>query len=591
MVRMLKKTGLLLFLHCALWGGKISYSVDFEGLDDPKALKALRSSSQLIALKKKHPSSINALRFRAESDMSDLVKVLHAYGYYEAKVDFRIEEDMRNYDVVVYVTPGPLYRIERYKIELTNETPEEPPTCDLLALENLRIRIGDPAETEKILDSELCALQILAECGYPLGTVKDREIIADGATKKVRIALSINTGPLAYFGEATIEGNTRVRSYLIDQQIQWCERERYNSCLVEGTQKALMDTGLFTSVYITHPKALDEENLLPMKIEVAEAKHKSVSVGASFQTTYGPGVTFGWENRNVGGLGRRLLLQADIAQRTHSGIASYLIPNFHRIGQNYIIQGQAWHESITPYRTQSYSFLNRFDRQEGKYFFFTVGPKIEYMMVSNSVDNGNFLLIEGPLYLRWTNVKDFLNPLSGIRFEYHGVPAVNVKDVSDFYYSQVLTLCTYIPLWGTDYLILAQKLTVGTIFSNGIGAVPVPKRFFGGSEDNLRGYKYYTVSPLDDDDKPIGGRSAIYYSLEPRFRVSESFGIVPFFDVGNVYLEQVPDFGGKWRKSVGIGIRYFSFIGPLRLDVAFPLNRRSGIDPRWWIFVSLGQTF
>nr|NGX27662.1 Translocation and assembly module TamA [Chlamydiota bacterium] len=168
---------------------------------------------------------------------------------------------------------------------------------------------------------------------------------------------------------------------------------------------------------------------------------------------------------------------------------------------------------------------------------------------------------------------------------------VNIKDVSDFYYSQVLTLSSYIPFWRNEFLILAQKLTIGTIFSNGIGAIPVPKRFFGGSEDNLRGYKYFTVSPLDEDDKPIGGRSAIYYSLEPRFRIWKPFGIVPFFDMGNVYLDQLPTFKGKWRKSVGIGLRYYSFFGPLRLDVAFPLNRREGIDPHWWIFVSLGQTF
>ena len=77
----------------------------------------------------------------------------------------------------------------------------------------------------------------------------------------------------------------------------------------------------------------------------------------------------------------------------------------------------------------------------------------------------------------------------------------------------------------------------------------LPKRFFGGSEDNLRGYKYYTVSPLDDEGKPIGGRSALFYSIEPRIRVSNSFGLVPFFDMGNVYLESFPTFKGKWRKA------------------------------------------
>ncbi|NGX37930.1 MAG: Translocation and assembly module TamA [Chlamydiae bacterium] len=588
MASLWKKATFSFILPATLWGAGISYSVDFEGLDDPKTLKTLRSSSQLVTLRKKPPSSINALRFRAESDVPELIHTLHAHGYLEAQVDIRIDENLSNYDVHIDIDPGPLYRIQEYQIEYDVQTSNK---CDYLKLEELGIDIGDPAETKKILDSELCALQILSERGYPLATVKNREIVADGITKKVKVFLLIDTGPLSHFGSISIEGNVSVSSSLIEQQIQWLENDPYNSCLVEGMQQALMDTSLFSSVYITHGERLENEALLPMKVEVAETKHKSISLGTSYQTTYGPGGTIGWENRNVGGLGRKIMIQADIAQRNHSGIASYLIPNFHRVDQNYIMQAQAHHESIKPYRMQSYSFFNRFDRQIGDHFSFSAGPKLEYLMVTNSVDNGNFLLVEGPLYLRWTNVCDFLNPISGIRFEYRSVPAINIKDIADFYYSQVLSLSSYLPIFGEDTLVLAQKITLGTIFSNGIGSIPVPNRFFGGSEDNLRGYKYYTVSPLDDDDKPIGGRSAVYYSLEPRFRVSKYFGIVPFFDMGNVYLEQLPTFKGKWRKSTGMGVRYYSLVGPLRLDVAFPLNRREGIDPHWWIFVSLGQTF
>ena len=584
----MKKTGICLALAPALiWGAGISYSVDFEGIDDPKALKAMRSISQLVALKKKLPASLNSLRFRAESDVSDLEKVLRAIGYLEAEVDTRIENIRGEYQAIVEVHPGSLYRISDYSVHLETEGFGERVDC---SLDDLGIGVGDPADSKQLIESELCALHLLSECGYPLATILDREIIADGKTKTVDVKLNIQTGPLSRFCLTKIEGNTSVKNYLIEQQIQWKKDSTYNSSLVERTQKSLMDSGLFTSVYITHDEKLDRDERLPMKIDVSEAKHKSVSVGASYQRTFGPGMTFGWENRNVGGLGRKVLLQADISERAHSGIASYLIPNFHQVGQNYTIQAQAMHESIKPYSMQSYSFFNRFDRQQNKYFYYSAGPKVEYMLVKNSVDNGNFLLLEAPVFLRWTNVEDSLNPSSGLRMEYRGSPALNIKDINDFYYSQVFSISSYWPIMQDDALILAQKLTIGTIFSNGLGATPVPKRFFGGAEDNLRGYKYYTVSPLDEDGKPIGGRSAIYYSIEPRFRFTNSFGLVPFFDMGNVYLEQWPTFQGKWRKSVGVGLRYYSFLGPVRLDLAFPLNRRS-FDPPWWVFVSLGQTF
>ncbi|NGX39072.1 MAG: Translocation and assembly module TamA [Chlamydiae bacterium] len=585
------QAGLFLFLPASLWGAGITYNVEFEGLHDQRALRTLRSISQLVALRKKPPASVNALRFRAESDVPELIHALHSHGYLEAEVEVIIAKEESDYSVTLMIHPGPLYRIEEFSLIIEGETPGEIVDCPDTCFKNLGISINDPLETNQIIDSELCALEVLSEWGYPLAIIKKREIIADGKTKRVKILITIEAGPLASFGPSRVEGNTSVHYELIDQQIQWCDGDRYDSCLVEGTQQGLMDTGLFSSVYITHADQVKRENELPMKIEVAETKHKSISLGASYQKTFGGGVSFGWENRNVGGMGRKLLLQADIAQRSHSGIASYLIPNFQRMGQSIIIQGQAFHESIKPYKMQSYSLFGRFDRQVDDCLFFGIGPRIEYMMVQSSVDNGNFLLLEAPLYLRWTNVKDCLNPISGLRVEYRGTPAINSKDTSDFYYSQLLTVSSYFPFGREEGLVLAQKMTIGTIFSNGIGAIPVPNRFFGGSEINLRGYKYYTVSPLTDNDKPIGGRSAIYYTVEPRFRISHRIGIVPFFDVGNVYLTQLPKFTGKWRKSVGIGLRYFSFIGPIRIDLAFPLNRREGIDPHWWIFASLGQTF
>jgi len=583
--------GWLFLLPSALCGAGISYSVQFEGMNDPKVIRALRSISQLVALRKKEPSSLNALRFRADSDIPDLVKLLHAHGYFEAEVDVQIVEDHSDYYVMVQIQPGPLYRVESFRVHIFSPMENSHITPEFVQQEALCVGAGEPANTQLILDSELAALCLLSECGYPLATIKDREIIADGKTKRVTITLTLDTGPLAHFGQTTIEGNTSVRPLLIERKIDWIEGEQYDSSLVDSTQQSLMDTGLFSSVFITHGESLAPDAELPVKIDVAETKHKSISVGASFQTTYGGGATIGWEHRNVGGMGRKFTFQADIAERTHSGLVSYLIPDFHEEGQNYTILAQATHETLKPYHQQSYSVLNRFDWQVNPYFYFSAGAQLEYLLVTNSVDNGNFFLAEVPLYVRWTDVCDFLNPLSGIRFDYRAVPSANIKDISEFYLWQMATLCTYLPLWSEERLILAQKISVGSILSNGLGAVPVPKRFFGGSENNLRGYKYYTVSPLDDDDKPIGGRSAVFYSLEPRFRLTKSFGIVPFFDMGNVYLEQLPKWSGKWRKSLGIGLRYFSLFGPLRLDVAFPLNRREGIDPHWWIFVSLGQTF
>lgn len=580
-----------IFLPAMLFAEGIPYSVDFEGLDNSSILKTIRSASQLITLNKRNPASINALRYRAESDVPEMIKVLHAYGYYDAAVSVRIEELAEEGHVIVTIKPGPIYILQDYTIRLYEGAIENSIACERVNLEEMGIVLGQPALAENILEAELELLENLSICGYPLATIEKREILVDGETKTVHINMEIDTGPAARFGPVSICGQTEVEPLLIERKIAWCQGERYNSCLVEKTQKALMDTGLFCSVLITHEDALKDDGELPMQIEVTESKHRSISVGVSYQTVFGPGVAFGWEHRNLGGMGRKLSIHGDVTKRSHSGIANYLITDFQRKGQDFIVQAQAMHESITPYSLRSYNAISRIERKIGRRLRLSIGGKVDRFYITESAANGNFIVAEVPIYLRWSTANDLLDPTSGMTFESISTPSINTGSAKHYYWVQEFSQCLYTKLSRKARLLLAQKLTVGTILSESISAIPLSKRFLGGSEEELRGYRYRTVSPLRHDQKPLGGRSAIYYTCELRIRIDETTGLVPFIDMGNVYTPMVPSFKGRWLKSAGLGYRYYSFMGPLRLDVAFPLERRKKLDPKYKIFVSIGQTF
>lgn len=144
---------------------------------------------------------------------------------------------------------------------------------------------------------------------------------------------------------------------------------------------------------------------------------------------------------------------------------------------------------------------------------------------------------------------------------------------------------------GTKRLIFAGRVQFGSIAGANQKNVPLPLLFLGGSEDDLRGYRYKTVSPLNEHRKPYGGRSAIFLTAETRFRFTETIGIVTFADFGTVTFQQAPQFNAKWFKAVGCGLRYFTFFGPLRFDIGFPLDKREGVDPAYRIYASIGQTF
>jgi len=573
----------------ALAGG-IVYNVEFEGLDDKGALKEMELASDLNALKKRPPASINALRYRADSDIPSLLKVLHAHGYYEGEVSIQIHEMYQDINVVVRINPGPRYRLAAFDIHLYCEAPNVSNTCCHISLDAIGVQLNKPARTEAVLDAELKVLQRLSECGYPLAKIDHREIIVDGLTKEVRVQLEVKTGQRAAFGATTIVGANRVKPRFIEQKLAWKEGEEYDSRLTEKTQNSLIETGLFSSALVSHEESLSSSGEIPLKVEVSETKHKSVNLGVSYQTVFGPGVTFGWANHNVGGMGRTLSFQGDITRISQTGVASYLHPDFNRAHQDMIAQLQAAHEDIFAYSMRSYSVMDRFERQINRYFRGGLGLKGDRLYVTESVHNGNYWLLEMPLYIRWSTANSLLNATQGATVEYTVTPALNVADSSDFYLTQQLTGSVYNALDREEKVVIAQKLTLGFIASNGLPAVPLCNRFLGGTEADLRGYRYKSVSPLVRG-KPIGGRSAIYYTFETRFRLTQTIGLVPFFDLGSVYTTQTPLLHGKWFKSAGLGFRFFTFMGPFRVDVAFPLDRRKKIDTPYKVFVSIGQMF
>ncbi len=587
---------LALFAPLCLSAEGIPYAVEFDGLKNRDILRDIKSVAQLTTVKKS-PLSLSALRYRADADVPHMLKILRAYGYYEAKVDIYVEEGFPKARVIVYISSGPLYRIANYSLKIYTESKEQEMLVQKLDLTSIGISPGMPALSQKIKQSESLILKVLSDWGYPLAELQGNEIIVDGNTHTLNIKVNVRTGPLCSFGPLTITGAHRVKEDWIRNKIAWKEGARYDNRLIQETQKKIIETSLFSSVLVLHGNEPDEHGQLPMQLEMGETLHKNVNAGISYQTQFGIGVTFGWENRNVGGEGKILSLQGDIAQDSHSGVLTYRIPEFRRKGQDLATQLQAMHEEIEHvYSERNYSLTSRLERRINPRLRFSIGGRVERMYVTGSLQNGKFLIAQMPLFVGWASVNNILNPTQGMSVEYTLSPSMNFDKIGRWYLEQKISHGSYLPVSKkSDLLVFAQRITLGSILSQRLKDIPIPERFLGGSEDDLRGYSYLTVSPLrrsaNGNLQALGGRSAIFYTFETRFRLSESIGLVPFFDLGNVWLNPLPTLEGKWYKSVGLGLRYFTFIGPLRCDIGFPLERRSGIDHRWRILVSIGQSF
>ena len=417
--------------------------------------------------------------------------------------------------------------------------------------------------------------------------------------------LHVESGPLAYFGPTTIEGCTSVNERFIRKKITWRPGEKFNPCKVSETVDALEAAHLFSSINVTHADELDADGTLPMTIQLAEGKHRTIGLGLSLNTERGfkGGAEIGgmleWEHRNFFRRGEKLTLNLNIWRQTRRGSLIYRIPDFCRRYQDFILAFDYNYDKTKGYTEESYSVSPLIERQLSCQVRVSYGLMYKWLQTRRSDNDGTFNLFKTPYHFYWNNTNDLLDPTSGTTFSFKMEPTVQMTSPAFVYWTNKVIGTAYYPV--TRRFTLAGKVTFGTIQGATRRAIPASERFYAGSENTMRGYRYMTVSPFDDPkdpNKPTGGRSMLISSLEARMRFGEKFGGVLFTDIGNVYRDHWPQLDDNLLASLGVGIRYFTPVGPLRLDVAFPLNRRRDpgkpkkfFDSPFQIYLSIGQAF
>lgn len=577
----------LLVAISPLWA---DYEVRFEGISEEETLKLVKSASQLEKLKESPPATLVGLKRRADGDVANIVQALHSLAYYDAKVDITL--DPNGSHVVVDIQLGPVYPLIAYNIRYLRDgedISDDFLTCPL-TLEDLKIKLGDPALPETILAAEDTLLDQLNLQGYAFASIQKRDVFADQQAKNVIVWIIIEPGPLSYFGPTKMTGLERLKEQFFFKKLRWNQGEVYDPRKIEKTQEALELSGLFRSVNISHAEKPVEGNILPMEISVLEGNQRSVGFGLNYTTALGPGFTAEWEDRNIRGEGQRLSIRTDIWRKLQEGGITYVIPDFKRQEQNLIWALQYKHVRTKAFIETSCAFSGAIERKLSEKLRVSYGGMYQLLRSQRSDHNGIFDLIKIPLKLRWTNTDSLLEPTRGETVQLQAIPSIQIFSPKFAYSINTFTGTIYRSLTPDKRHVFAAKLMWGTIIGASRHDIPPPDRLFAGSENTLRGYRYMTVSPLGCDDKPLGGRSLFIYSLELRNRIGKNFGLVWFYDIGNVYKDFYPEFKKGMLQSVGLGLRYYTPIGPLRLDIAFPLNKRH-IDNRLEAYFSIGQSF
>lgn len=569
-----------------------AYDVRFEGVNDPTALELIHAVSQLEKLKDTPPATLIGLRRRAEGDMVHIIQVFHTFARYQATADFSVEEN--GTFVVVKVNPGPVYPLEVFRItyKQRGEEKEGLPHCTI-SLKDLEIQLGEPATPESILNAEDLLLDQLNLQGYAFAKILKRDVFADRQNQNVIVLIEVETGPLTYYGRIRITGLERVKESYVFKKLKWQEGDLYSPSKVEKTQEALDLSGLFRSVNISNPEGPTDGDLIELELNFMEAKQRTIGFGVNFNTQLGPGISGEWEDRNFFGEGQKLALRTDLWWDWQFGSLTYLIPDYKRQNQNLIWQLNYEQGHRKAYTERAVSLSATIQRRVSKELTFSYGAMYKHLLSEHSEHNGTFNLFKTPLQLKWSTEDNILDPTDGASFHLLCIPSLQFVSPEFAYSINTLTTTYYKSFTEDKRHVFAAKLMLGSIIGAGKHNIPPPERFYAGSQNTIRGYRYLTVSPIEDrhHHKPVGGRSMVIYSLELRSRITKDFGLVGFWDIGNVYFDAIPDFKRRLLQSTGLGIRYYTPVGPLRLDIAVPLNRRRHIDNYLEIYFSIGQSF
>ncbi len=559
----------LLVATNSVFSENISYSVEFQALSDSTLLQNLQTTSSLVTLQNRPPLTLIALQRRAEADLLLLKKVLHAFGYYDGVVLFEIFEKESKKIVLLKVKTGPIYHIEQFE-----HAPEA---------------IGKPATSALILNTEEKLLLELKNKGYPFPQISQRKVLVHSDRKKVSVTLQYETGPYLTFGKVNFIGLDKVHPRFLQKKITFKEGEPFSLSKIQETRQALEKSALFSSLTITYPSNNDLPSL-PLTIALSERKQRTIGLGIGYTTHKGVAGLIEWEHRNILGRGEKLYFSTDLTEKKQTTAINYHKPDFFKTGQDLIWTAEGEQESAKTFFTQKYQLSAKLKRELNKQLVYSYGVKVEQQRTIRSDNDGHHTFVSLPLFFRYQNSDNPLDPKNG------GVIKTNISPYSQInrslsFLSNKLQARYYYPLRKDSKLLAIARITLASIAGASQNKIPPPYRFYGGSEQEFRGYGYKTVSPLNESRDPTGGRSMLLYSLEIDGRISSAVSVAAFFEMGNVAKSSLPAFDKKQLKSWGIGVRYHTLLGPLSLDLAFPIDRRKDLDNSYHIYLSIGPSF
>jgi translocation and assembly module TamA len=453
---------------------------------------------------------------------------------------------------------------------------------------------GLPSEgaltSKAVLEGERKLVRQMRNQGYPFAAAGEREVVVDHRDHTIDVTFRLVPGPVARLGEVEVQGLQRAREKAVLKRMTWEEGDLFDARLIEAYRKELLATGLFLTVKVEGAEALDGEGTLPVNVEVRERKRRTLRLGLEYVTDIGFGVSLDWDYRNF--LRREVLLQTtakwspiELAFDVNLTRERFLHPQ-----QRIVLMGRVAEDSPDAYLSLNGELAVLLSRRVTERLRVTGGVGLRISEVEQGARQDNYTLLLSPWNVDYNFSDDLLDPVKGGRAILEFAPFTDLRPGNLTFTRSFLEYRQYLQIKPIPGFLLAGRVALGSIGGASRGDIPADERFYAGGGGSIRGYAYQSVGEVVDGT-PLGGKGLFETSLEARARFGERFGTVLFLDGGMVYEASNPSEEPPLQWGAGVGLRLFTGLGPVRLDVAVPVNPRDGFDDDYQFYISLGQAF
>ncbi len=535
--------------------------------------------------------------FDEEVLKDDMVRIQRLYannGHYDAQATFetKYNEDGTRVEITIKIEEGEPVILTDVDLRFEGDLSEEIKNQIIKAIP---LKVDKAFSPNGYQQTKGVISEILSNNGYPKSEIEG-EALVNRREKWARAKFVVKPGLIYKFGVIKVEGNEKVKSYIIERESEFKEGQTFSLNKLNETQANIFQLGLFRSVVID-PVYDDEEQIADVAIVVKERKQGSIKVGGGFGTEDKLRGQLIWTQRNFFGGGRRLEIAAKasfITQRIETTVIQPFV-----LGKNSELSGTLnfQRDDVPSFKGRSFLTSAALSKDFWRYYSIFGSLNVQFSNVQDSAtrtpeerSRQNFFLTFINLGFERDTTDNLLNPTKGTVIS-TGLESSFRALASDVNYLKgTIELRGYKKYWD---VVFAKKFTIGVIQPFGVTEtlnIPIFKRFFAGGSTSMRGFPFQKLGPLDDNGDPLGGNSLLVGSFEVRYPIYGDFGGVAFFDYGNVYTEEWSFPLDRLKYAPGLGLRYDTIIGPVRFDVGYALNPEPGIR-RVQFFISIGQAF